>query len=307
MADEQEGLLVNAKTDESMNESESNNDDVSGVNDSDTNNVDTNDSNTNENISNTPPDGSPPVDVPVRPDYVPENFWDSKKGEVNIEALSKSYSELRKAFNKKNNDKAGETIDDYFDEKYFDEDGKFKSEKISLDKEDPSLKAVYEVAKESGMGIKQTNDFINNYINKVSDLLPQPINTEEEIKKLGNNGEKVVSGIKVWIDGMLKNGEVTEDVYSEILALGKTAAGIKALDVLRQKSGELSLPIGEALSGSTHMTLDDWYSATYETHAEPGESRQAFQERMHELGKKLIGTGHGTYSGSGKGIKPKYY
>lgn len=305
MDKEKKGLLANAKTDEFKN----NNGDDSDINNSDTNNVDINNSSTNENISTTPPDGSPPVDALVKPDYVPENFWDSKKGEVNIEALSKSYSDLRKAFNKNNNDndKPGETIEDYFNEKYFDEDGKFKSEKISLDKEDPSLKAVYEVAKETGMGIKQTNDFINNYIEKVSDLLPQTINTEEEIKKLGNNGEKVVSGIKIWIDGMLKNGEVTEDVYSEILALGKTAAGIKALDVLRQKSGELSLPIGEALSGSTHMSIDDWYSATYETHAEPGESRQAFQERMHELGKKLIGTGHGTYSGSGKGIKPKYY
>lgn len=280
---EKDGLLANAKEETKKNSDEKD---------------------SSEDLTTTSlPDESAPVDAPERPDYIPENFWDVKKGEVNIKALAKSYSELRKKFNEKNNDKTPENIEDYFDEKYYTEDGMLKSDKIEISKDDPALKAAYEIAKNSGMGIKQTNDFINGFIENMADYLPQKISVEDEIKKLGNNGEKLVSGLKVWVDSMLKNGEVSEEVYQEMLALGKTAAGVKALDVLRQKSGELTLPVGEALSGSTHMTLDDWYNATYETHAEPGESRMAFEERMHELGKKLIGKGYGTYNGSGRGIK----
>lgn len=36
-------------------------------------------------------------DKPQRPAHVPEKFWDAEKGEVNVEALAKSYTELEKA------------------------------------------------------------------------------------------------------------------------------------------------------------------------------------------------------------------
>lgn len=263
------------------------------------------DTNEESITTTTPPDGSEPVDAPVRPDYVPENFWDAEKGEVNIKGLTKSYAELRKAFNDKNNDKAGESVEDYISDEFYNEEGKFKTDKMELSKDDPALKAAYEAAKNAGMGVKQANQFISNFVEGMSEYAPKPVNIQEELGKLGENGGKLVSGLKVWVDGMLKNGDIVEDVHTELLNLGKTAAGIKALDTLRQKSGELTLPTGEALSGSLHMTLEDWYSAKYETHAEAGESRAAFDERMHVLGQKLIGSGYGTYNGAGVGFNKK--
>lgn len=48
--------------------------------------------------------GSPPAEEaaknqspPQRPDHIPEKFWNAEKGEVNVEALAKSYAELEKA------------------------------------------------------------------------------------------------------------------------------------------------------------------------------------------------------------------
>jgi len=35
--------------------------------------------------------------VPTRPDHIPEKFWDAEKGEVRLDALVKSYSELEKS------------------------------------------------------------------------------------------------------------------------------------------------------------------------------------------------------------------
>lgn len=250
----------------------------------------------------TPPDGSPPVDAPQRPEWAPENFWDAEKGTVNAEAMAKSYSELRKAFNERNSDKPGEDVTAYAAEEFFNEDGTFKSEALSIAKDDPGLQAAYAAAKEAGLGVKQANAFIDKFLGNMQEFLPQSVDPQAELAKLGENGPSVVSGLKTWVDGMKNNGEIDGDVHAAILELGKTAAGIKALDVLRSKTGELAPPIGEALSGSTHMSLSEWYSATYDTHAEAGESRAAFQQRMSDLGRKLIGSGHGTFDGSGLGI-----
>lgn len=43
-----------------------------------------------------PPAGTPPAPA-ARPEHVPEKFWDAAKGEVRMDALLKSYSELEKA------------------------------------------------------------------------------------------------------------------------------------------------------------------------------------------------------------------
>ena len=256
-----------------------------------------------EIVSTKDPSGEPPVDIVARPEYIPENFWDKENGVPNVEGLAKSYAELRKAFNNKNNDKPGETAEEYDVDEYYTETGHYKVEGLEIPRDDPGLKAAMEAAKEAGLGVKQAHNFIAKYLDGMKGFLPQPISFEEEMSKLGTNAEKTISGIKVWVDGMKNNGDINDEVYGAILELGKNAAGIKALDVLRQKTGEMSMPIGEAITGSDTMSLQDWYSASYETHAHGGESRVQYDERMREVGRKLIGTGYGTFSGQGYGVR----
>lgn len=40
--------------------------------------------------------GTKEGEIPQRPEHIPEKFWDAAKGEVNVEALAKSYTELEK-------------------------------------------------------------------------------------------------------------------------------------------------------------------------------------------------------------------
>jgi len=237
-----------------------------------------------------------PVDAPVRPDYIDEQFWDADKGEVNAEGLAKSYKELRNKFNERNNDKVGETVEDYATEDFFSQEG------MKGMKDDPAMQMALNAAKEAGMGVKQAQGFISKFMEGMSEFAPQPVDVQAELASLGKNGPHIVSGLKTWIDGMKSHGDLNDEVHAELLKLGSTAAGIKALDVLRQKSGEMNIPTGNAVSGTTHMSAQDWYSATYETHGEGGESRDAYNVRMRELGKTIFGEGHGTFNGSGLGI-----
>jgi len=248
--------------------------------------------------SDVSPDESP-ADIAEKPEWLEEKFWNAEEGSTNVEALNKSYTNLRSEFNKKNNDKAGETIEDYGTDDFFNSEG------MEGMREDPVMSMALEAAKEAGMGVKQAQGFITNFMSGMGEMNPAApaFDGEAELAKLGKNGAHMVSGIKSWVDGMKADGQLNEEVHGELMKLGASAAGIKALDVLRQKSGVMNIPNGDALNGTTHMSADDWYSATFETHAEAGETESAFDVRMHNLGKTIFGTGHGTFSGSGLGVK----
>lgn len=49
----------------------------------------------NQNIKNDNSLSAP--EAPVRPEWIPEKFWDAKTGQANYEALAKSYTELERA------------------------------------------------------------------------------------------------------------------------------------------------------------------------------------------------------------------
>lgn len=249
-----------------------------------------------EGSEETQPEGVAPADAPVRPEYIDEQFWDEEKGETKVEGLAKSYKDLRNEFNKRNDDKVGETVEDYATEEFYALDG------MAAMKDDPIMQLALSQAQEAGMGIKQAQDFLSKFVAGMEEFKPEPVDVQAELDKLGNNGPHMVSGLKTWVDGMKAQGDINDEVHSEILKLGSTAAGIKALDVLRQKTGVMNIPTGRAVSGTTHMSADDWHSATFETHAEAGETKQSYDVRMHELGKTIFGTGHGTYNGAGLGL-----
>lgn len=59
----------------------------------------------------TAPEPAPEPEKPTRPDNVPEKFWDAEKGEVNQEALLKSYLELEKGRGKPEGDPPADDAD----------------------------------------------------------------------------------------------------------------------------------------------------------------------------------------------------
>ncbi len=230
----------------------------------------------------------------VRPEWLPKNFWNEDTSEANYEQLGNSYNKLRAEFNRKNDDKAGETLDEYSSEEFL--------TKVGIKADDQALTAALEVASDLGMGVKQTQSFISTYMDKIKDILPTPVDQKAELDKLGKNGPHVVAGLKVWVDGLKNKGHLNDDSYQALMDVGKTAAGVKALDSLRRQTGVTNIPTGEAITGTSHMSAQDWYAATYETHKDAGESKQAYDVRMGELGKIIFGEGHGTFDGAGFGV-----
>lgn len=232
----------------------------------------------------------------VRPNWVAKNFWDDEKKEIKIETLSKSYNNLRREFNKKNNDKSGRTFEDYVTRDFSEQE---EVKKIGID--DPVLRLAVDTARETGLGVKRAQTFISEFLKKIDTLPNQVLSTDEELKKLGDNGEFIVLSTKNWVDSLYKEGEINEEIYNTLNDLGQTAAGVRVLDLFRKRSGERDIPIASDFKNDNFTSKEDWYRMKYDTHKLEGETEQQFEDRMYKLGEKLFGKGP-HFDGAGLGI-----
>ena len=258
------------------------------------------DPNTQDPNTQDPNTQDPSVQDPVektKPEWVAENFWDVDKKEVKVETLSKSYNDLRKEFNKQNNDKPGKLPEDYTTKDFME-----REEVKKLGNDDPVLKLAVETAKNVGLGVKKGQNFISEFLKNIDSLPSQIVNTEEELKKLGDNGAYIVLSTKQWVETLYKEGEVNKDIYESLNELGQTAAGVKILDVFRKRSGERDIPVENDFKNDNFISQKEWYTMQYDTHKLTGETREQFEDRMHKLGEKLFGNTPGNFSGAGLGI-----
>ena len=191
----------------------------------------------------TPEDGDQPIAHKTeedntkkaeRPDFVPEKFWDKDKGEVRQQEAFKSLGELEKKLSQGKHkapeeydyevlDKNGWTKDDPVVEKFT---VWSKENNISQENFDQLVKQVIEIA---GQGTAQ-----------------EEINSQEELKKLGNNGTAVIKQNLEWIDGKVQDGVFTKEEAEVMDTWGNTALGIKLISKIKNLTGDLApLPLSD--------------------------------------------------------------
>ena len=129
--------------------------------------------------------------VANRPDNIPEKFWDKEKGEARIDDAFKSISELEKKLSQGKH-KAPEE----YDYEILDKNG--------WTKDDPVVGKFTEWSKQNNI----SQDNFNELVSQVVEIAGQgeeqeKINSEEELKKLGNNAKAVIKQNLDWIDGHL--------------------------------------------------------------------------------------------------------
>jgi hypothetical protein len=250
------------------------------------------DADSGDDSQSAPPAAPPdPEEEPERPQWLPKNFWNEKTGEANYEELAKSYANLRNEFNKRLSDKDSENAADYLKD----------IDLGTISEDDPALKLAISSAIKNKIGTKAMKSFLSDFISGLDEITGPKIDSAEEMQKLGRNAENIIGGVKTWLDGMLNKKDLDEESHNALLSLGMTAAGVKALNILKHKDGEIGIPVESAVTAQDHMTVEDWYNATYETHAEKGESMESYDKRMRSIAKKLFGDGEGTFDGSGYG------
>lgn len=170
--------------------------------------------------------------VPERPDNVPEKFWDKEKGETRIDDVFKSLNELEKKLSQGKH-KAPEE----YDYEILDKNG--------WTKDDPVVGKFTEWSKANNISQENFNEIVSEVIEIAGQGEAQEkINSQEELKKLGNNGKAVLKQNLDWIEGKVNQGVFTREEADIIDGWGKTAESIKLISKLKNLSGDLSpIPI----------------------------------------------------------------
>lgn len=211
-----------------------------------------------------------------RPENIPEQFWDAEAGEVKTVELAKSYSDLRKQFNQLQNDK-GEVPEDQAEYltnfEFKREDGKTDNIPDIAD-DDPGLAAAAAAAKNAGLSTSQFASFVNDFLQAIdpalSDAMPEQVDLDAEIAKLGGK-EKAIPVIKanaMFIRTMVDSGTFSEAEAEYAKKFAETAVGVSVLNKLRVNTGEAPIPMNVIVTEGAKseadiqkMMADDRYKA----------------------------------------------
>ena len=171
-----------------------------------------------------------------RPEYIPEKFW--KDGKPDIENLAKSYGELETKFTTKTEDLL-KTLDaerrkglPEAPEKYelkLAEDAPVKPEDIA---DHPAIDFWRKTAFEAGLPPEKFNEGVSQIVG----ILTAGPDLEAEAKALGENAEQRIGAVSQWVKATVTDAEE----FAAIQMLGTTAAGIRALERLMGKTGNVS-------------------------------------------------------------------
>jgi hypothetical protein len=162
-------------------------------------------------------------EVHERPEWLPENFFDPKKG-PKYEDLAKSYAELRTKFSQgKHKAPEGGNYDIAL----------FKDKGI---KEDDGVLGAYKGwAAKHGISQDAFSDLAGTILGMAGDNAQQAVRSiEDERKALGPNADAVVRGMADWARGLVRKGVWGKDDFEEFKVFAGTANGLKAAMKLRE-------------------------------------------------------------------------
>lgn len=227
-----------------------------------------------------------------RPDWLPEQFWNKDTKQPNIEALAKSYKDTRAAHDALKGAKAPAKPEDYKFEPAA--DSKFK-----VEKDDPLLGIFRTAAHKHGIPQEAFQSIVGDVLAGIFEGLPAPIDPAEEVKKLGANGQAVVDGVVGWITGLESQGALSKEEADEIINIGSTANGIKALAKIMARAGEKPIPLDAAPAGEGLPSKEELYAMV----AKPEyRTDEGYRNKVDGLFKKVFGNAPASTAGRGIGV-----
>lgn len=156
-----------------------------------------------------------------RPDWWPENFWKKDESEPDLEAIAKSWGDLRKQISQ---GKHKAPADGNYDVSAFKD----------IPAEDPVRNHVISWAKEYGVSQAALDTLVGKVVEMGFEAQEtSSVNLSQEKKALGPNADARINGMVKWASGLVNKGIWGKDDFEEFKYMGGTAKGISALEKLR--------------------------------------------------------------------------
>lgn len=211
-----------------------------------------------------PPDGAPsraPDGAQrTRPEHIPEPFWDSAKGEPRLEAMMKSWTDLRRQISRGDH-KPPARAEEY---RLPLPDGAPQS---LVPSDDPILASVRESAHAAGISQAQFDALARPFLAELAKIagnvqapaVAQQEYAKAELAKLGPGGEAQLRVLATWGQGLLRKGTISPEEFNEFRGFASSAAGVRLLAKLRGLAGEQPVPV-DAAAIPDEGSLEDAYA-----------------------------------------------
>jgi len=233
----------------------------------------------------------PPIEPLERPEYVKEQFWDADKGEVKIEALTKSQAD----FERQARTKHGDVPSDANDYEITIPEG------VEIDlTDDPVIEASKAIALKHGMSKEAYDGFMGEMIAHLSENQTQTVDNEAEKSKLGDRADSIIEGVSKWADNLQEIGLLSEAEREALNPLGANADGVKALNKLRvHYTRGAPIPVNTVVEDG-QMSKEEYYSAV-------GSDRYTsdvdYRNKVNQQAQRIFGTQPAGSSQPGLGVR----
>ncbi len=229
-----------------------------------------------------------------RPDWLPEQFWDDAKKEIKSEAMSKSWADFRTQASAK----AGQAPKAPADYKLDLPEG------LKVADDDKLVGEFRKAAHAAGLSNESFNKVITDVM-KSGVLDVQPVDTAAELTKLGPQGKAMVAAVTTWGKQMVESGVWDQNDFNELVVLGSTAEGMRAINKLREYYGGEKIPVNSG-TGSTMPDINAWYAKHSEKDASGRlkmETDPVFRKQVEDEGVLLFGNDPARSSIAGAGVR----
>ena len=189
--------------------------------------------------------------IASRPEYVPEKFWDADKGEARLQTFGESYTQLEQKFHSKMDDLRAEVKAESLANRPENASDYTlpELEGVEFQEGDPLLSFWREQAHGMGMDNDGFQAGIKSYVEAMQATAP---NVDQELAKLGEDGQTRIDAINAWADAKL-----TEDTKNALNSLATTAEGVVAIEEMMSLSQTSANTVDASQSTPVAETLEE--------------------------------------------------
>ena len=251
-----------------------------------------------------------------RPDWLPENYYDTENKGVHLQSLAKAERDMRSklATAAKDKPKAPDKPDDYvfaFDGNTVKrQDGTVimgaGGKPHEVPDNDPIVAAFARAAHAENLPqetFQRIADTVYRELITFTGENYELYDEATELERLGEGGKPLMEGIHTWLGGMQARGSISQAEFNEAMELGKYASGIRFLAKMRTLTGEQPIPITpDALEGADQYSDDALYALVG---TELYQNDQGERDRVRKLFVARWGEQPGGASPKGLGVHTK--
>lgn len=234
------------------------------------------------------------TEIEVRPENVPEKFWDTEKGELRRDSLLKSYDDREKELSRLKGDVT--PVKDFREYLADDmvKDGKLVlpeelEEEVTVD--DPVLVGIMESLQARGASKEMGQEIIKDMFAVLAKNVGGEIDVEAEMARLGENGMVVMEANHTWIDGLVSSKTISEIEKAMLYAFSQDAEGMTLLNKIRMETGENPIPSMLKPADGTDSSMEKWNEMMDDPRYK---TEEAWREKTDLLGEKVHGTAPAT-------------